>query len=103
MDITYNQLAITNLVFASVLLFHGLRAWWYLFIEQFSKGVYARQQLGCRQCVWDGVPREEQFEITVFSKSFAWRSMREHYLQAHPDQLWRVGRVPRGHSPESHQ
>lgn len=103
MDLTYKQLVITNIIFASFLLYWGVRQWWILYLEQFSKGVYARKQLGCRQCIWDGVPRDDQYEVTYFSESFAWNSMREHYLQKHPAELWRVGRVPRGHGPESHQ
>lgn len=81
--------------------FRTLLDLWEIALEKFTGGVYVNYDLYCKMCP---IVVDEDNSYSYGSSSpdgkLAWKTMREHYERSHPEQLWRVGRIPRGHSPQ---
>lgn len=87
------------LLVASII-FRELLDLWEIALERFTGGVYVTYSLDCKACP---IVIDEENSYSWGSSSpdgkLAWKAMREHYERSHPEQMWRVGRLPRGHSP----
>lgn len=89
-----------TLLVASII-FRTLLDLWEIALERFTGGVYVTYSLDCKVCPTVIDEDTYSFGSSSHDGKLAWKSMREHYERTHPEQLWRVGRMPRGHSPSS--